>query len=113
MLITCYKFQSVAADLLTTSDSNIAAAAAAAKPQPPPPQVGCTGGGSNFGGLAFPVIREKLAGHMNPVIRAVEPAACPSLTKGKYTYDYGDTAGRAIVYLLCCYLFTTVYCCDA
>ncbi|GAB4820355.1 hypothetical protein N2152v2_007401 [Parachlorella kessleri] len=55
--------------------------------------VGCTGGGSNFAGLAFPFIREKLASKMNPVIRAVEPAACPSLSKGKYAYDFGDTAG--------------------
>ncbi|MDX6297420.1 MAG: tryptophan synthase beta chain [Nocardioidaceae bacterium] len=55
--------------------------------------VGCTGGGSNFGGLAFPFMREKLAGRMSPVIRAVEPAACPSLTQGVYTYDFGDTAG--------------------
>jgi tryptophan synthase beta chain len=55
--------------------------------------VGCTGGGSNFGGLAFPFLREKLAGRMNPVIRAVEPAACPSFTKGTYAYDFGDTAG--------------------
>jgi tryptophan synthase beta chain len=55
--------------------------------------VGCTGGGSNFGGLAFPFLREKLAGKMSPVIRAVEPAACPSLTKGRYAYDFGDTAG--------------------
>jgi tryptophan synthase beta chain len=55
--------------------------------------VGCTGGGSNFGGLAFPFLREKLAGRMAPVIRAVEPAACPSLTKGVYAYDFGDTAG--------------------
>jgi tryptophan synthase beta chain len=55
--------------------------------------VGCTGGGSNFGGLTFPFIREKLAGRMSPVIRAVEPAACPSLTRGKYAYDFGDTAG--------------------
>jgi tryptophan synthase beta chain len=55
--------------------------------------VGCTGGGSNFGGLAFPFLREKLAGRMTPVIRAVEPAACPSLTRGTYAYDYGDTAG--------------------
>ena len=43
--------------------------------------VGCTGGGSNFGGLAFPFLREKLAGKMSPVIRCVEPAACPTLTK--------------------------------
>jgi tryptophan synthase beta chain len=55
--------------------------------------VGCTGGGSNFGGLMFPFLREKLAGRMAPVIRAVEPAACPSLTQGVYAYDFGDTAG--------------------
>ncbi|KAH7660162.1 Tryptophan synthase beta chain-like protein [Dioscorea alata] len=55
--------------------------------------IGCTGGGSNFGGLTFPFIREKLNGKLNPVIRAVEPAACPSLTKGVYAYDYGDTVG--------------------
>ncbi|NKQ54113.1 TrpB-like pyridoxal phosphate-dependent enzyme [Amycolatopsis sp. K13G38] len=55
--------------------------------------VGCTGGGSNFGGLAFPFLREKLAGRMSPEIRAVEPAACPSLTRGRYAYDFGDTAG--------------------
>ena len=57
--------------------------------------VGCTGGGSNFGGLAFPFLREKMAGRMNPVIRAVEPAACPSFTRGTYAYDFGDTAGFA------------------
>ncbi len=55
--------------------------------------VGCTGGGSNFGGLAFPFLREKLAGRISPTIRAVEPAACPTLTKGRYAYDFGDTAG--------------------
>jgi tryptophan synthase beta chain len=55
--------------------------------------IGCTGGGSNFSGLVFPFIREKLAGKMDPVIRAVEPAAAPSLTKGSYQYDFGDTAG--------------------
>nr|WP_296068809.1 TrpB-like pyridoxal phosphate-dependent enzyme [uncultured Actinoplanes sp.] len=55
--------------------------------------VGCTGGGSNFAGLAFPFLREKMAGRMSPVIRAVEPASCPSLTKGVYAYDFGDTAG--------------------
>ncbi len=55
--------------------------------------VGCTGGGSNFAGLAFPFLRDKLAGEISPVIRAVEPAACPSLTRGRYAYDYGDTAG--------------------
>ena len=55
--------------------------------------VGCTGGGLNFAGLAFPFLREKLAGRMSPTIRAVEPASCPSLTRGHYTYDFGDTAG--------------------
>ncbi len=55
--------------------------------------VGCTGGGSNFSGLVFPFLREKLAGKMNPVLRAVEPAACPSFTRGVYAYDFGDTAG--------------------
>jgi tryptophan synthase beta chain len=55
--------------------------------------VGCTGGGSNFGGLAFPFLREKLAGRMAPVIRAVDPAACPSLPRGVDAYDFGDTAG--------------------
>jgi tryptophan synthase beta chain len=55
--------------------------------------VGCTGGGSNFAGLMFPFLREKLAGRIAPVIRAVEPSACPSLTRGVYAYDFGDTAG--------------------
>ncbi|MBM2622747.1 TrpB-like pyridoxal phosphate-dependent enzyme [Actinoplanes sp. LDG1-06] len=55
--------------------------------------VGCTGGGSNFAGLAFPFLREKMAGNMSPIIRAVEPASCPSLTKGVYAYDFGDTTG--------------------
>ena len=52
--------------------------------------IGCTGGGSNFAGLAFPYIREKLKGK-NVRIVAVEPASCPTLTKGVYAYDYGDT----------------------
>ncbi len=55
--------------------------------------VGCTGGGSNFGGLSFPFLREKLKGNIAPIIRCVEPAACPSLTKGQYRYDFGDSAG--------------------
>jgi tryptophan synthase beta chain len=55
--------------------------------------VGCTGGGSNFAGLSFPFIREKLAGKINPRILAAEPASCPSLTRGVYAYDFGDTAG--------------------
>ena len=54
--------------------------------------VGCTGGGSNFAGIAFPFIGEQLRG--GPKIRAVavEPAACPSLTRGRFAYDFGDTA---------------------
>jgi tryptophan synthase beta chain len=54
--------------------------------------VGCVGGGSNFAGLTFPFLREKIAGRQVRVI-AAEPAACPSLTKGVYAYDFGDTAG--------------------
>lgn len=53
--------------------------------------IGCAGGGSNFSGLVFPFVREKLAGKMDPVIRAVEPAAAPSLTRGSYQFDFGDT----------------------
>lgn len=55
--------------------------------------VGCTGGGSNFAGLSFPFMREKMAGRMNPRILATEPSACPSLTRGRYAYDFGDAAG--------------------
>lgn len=55
--------------------------------------VGCTGGGSNFAGLTFPFLREKLGGAIDPRVVAVEPAACPSLTRGEYRYDFGDTAG--------------------
>ena len=53
--------------------------------------VGCTGGGSNFAGIAFPFIGQGLRGGKMPRIVAVEPAACPSLTRGKYAYDFGDT----------------------
>ncbi len=53
--------------------------------------VACVGGGSNFAGLAFPFLRNKLAGRANTRIVAVEPKACPSLTKGVYAYDFGDT----------------------
>jgi tryptophan synthase beta chain len=56
--------------------------------------IGCAGGGSNFAGLAFPFVADKLAGKAKDLrIVAAEPAACPSLTKGVYTYDFGDTAG--------------------
>ena len=54
--------------------------------------VGCTGGGSNFAGLSFPFIGRKLRGEQDVRAVAVEPANCPSLTKGKYAYDFGDTA---------------------
>jgi tryptophan synthase beta chain len=54
--------------------------------------VACTGGGSNFAGLAFPFLGAQLRGGKKLRIIAVEPAACPSLTRGKYAYDFGDTA---------------------
>ena len=55
--------------------------------------VGCVGGGSNFGGVAFPFIRENLVNGRETRIVAVEPSSCPTLTKGRYVYDFGDTAG--------------------
>jgi tryptophan synthase beta chain len=55
--------------------------------------IGCVGGGSNFGGLVFPFLREKLRGDRDVRFVAAEPAACPTLTRGVYRYDYGDTAG--------------------
>ncbi len=54
--------------------------------------VGCVGGGSNFGGIALPFIRENLKGGRDTRILAVEPSSCPTLTKGRYVYDFGDTA---------------------
>jgi tryptophan synthase beta chain len=53
--------------------------------------VGCTGGGSNFSGIAFPFIGAQLRGGKKVKAIAIEPAACPSLTRGKYAYDFGDT----------------------
>ena len=56
--------------------------------------IGCLGGGSNFAGISFPFAGDKLKGtHRDTDIIAVEPASCPKLTKGVYTYDYGDVAG--------------------
>ena len=55
--------------------------------------IGCTGGGSNFAGIAFPFLGAKLRGGKDVRIVAVEPAACPTLTRGRYAYDFGDTAG--------------------
>ena len=54
--------------------------------------LGCVGGGSNYGGLAYPFMREKLNGSKKTQFIAVEPKACPTLTKGQYRYDFGDTA---------------------
>jgi tryptophan synthase beta chain len=53
--------------------------------------VGCTGGGSNFAGFVLPFVRNNLVDGKETRVVAVEPAACPSLTKGKYVYDFGDT----------------------
>jgi tryptophan synthase beta chain len=53
--------------------------------------VGCTGGGSNFAGIVFPFLGSQLRGGKKVRIVAVEPSACPSLTRGKYAYDFGDT----------------------
>ena len=55
--------------------------------------IGCAGGGSNFAGIAFPFIGHALRGGQKSRIVAVEPAACPTLTRGTYAYDFGDTAG--------------------
>ena len=54
--------------------------------------VGCTGGGSNFAGIVFPFLGSQLRGGRKVRIVAIEPAACPSLTRGRYAYDFGDTA---------------------
>jgi tryptophan synthase beta chain len=57
--------------------------------------IGCVGGGSNFGGIAFPFLRENLKNGKRTRLLAVEPTATPSLTKGVYAFDYGDTARMA------------------
>ncbi len=53
--------------------------------------IGCAGGGSNLGGLISPFMQDKLLGKADPRIIAVEPASCPSLTRGRYAYDFCDT----------------------
>lgn len=53
--------------------------------------IGCAGGGSNLGGLMAPFMQDKLLGKANPYFIAVEPASCPSMTRGKYAYDFCDT----------------------
>jgi tryptophan synthase beta chain len=55
--------------------------------------IGCTGGGSNFAGIVYPFLGEQLRGGRRIEVRSCEPAACPSLTRGVYAYDFGDTAG--------------------
>ncbi len=57
--------------------------------------IGCVGGGSNFGGIAFPFLRENLVNGRKTRLLAVEPTATPSLTKGVYAFDYGDSAKMA------------------
>jgi tryptophan synthase beta chain len=59
--------------------------------------IGCVGGGSNFGGLAYPFLRENLKNGKRTRLLAVEPTAAPSLTKGIYAFDYGDSARMAPV----------------
>ena len=53
--------------------------------------IGCAGGGSNLGGLIAPFMKDKIQGKADTQFIAVEPASCPSLTRGKYAYDFGDT----------------------
>ena len=60
---------------------------------------GCCGGGSNFGGVAFPFFADKAAGKRVRLV-AVEPASCPTLTRGHYTYDFGDTVGLTPLLLM-------------
>ncbi len=60
----------------------------------PDVMIGCAGGGSNMAGLIFPYVKDRLDGH-GPRLVAVEPTACPTLTRGKYAYDFGDTVGMA------------------
>ncbi|MCZ6676052.1 MAG: TrpB-like pyridoxal phosphate-dependent enzyme, partial [Candidatus Poribacteria bacterium] len=58
----------------------------------PDVRIGCVGGGSNFAGFVFPFLADKLKGDSNVRVIAAEPTACPTLTKGVYAYDFGDTA---------------------
>jgi tryptophan synthase beta chain len=55
--------------------------------------IGCVGGGSNFAGLSFPFVRRVLHGEASTSFVAADPAACPTLTRGVYRYDFGDTVG--------------------
>ncbi len=62
--------------------------------------IGCAGGGSNFAGMAFPFLKAKLEGKSDMRFVAAEPTACPTLTKGVYKYDYGDTVGVAPITMM-------------
>jgi tryptophan synthase beta chain len=62
--------------------------------------IGCAGGGSNFAGFSFPFVRDKIVEGKKTKIVAVEPKACPTLTKGLYHYDFGDTAGTTPLLLM-------------
>ena len=59
--------------------------------------IGCVGGGSNFAGVAYPFLADRLTGKTKTRFIAAEPAACPTLTRGLYAYDFGDTAGMGPV----------------
>jgi tryptophan synthase beta chain len=63
--------------------------------------IGCVGGGSNFAGIAYPFLRQNLKDGQRTRLVAVEPTATPSLTKGVYTFDYGDTAQMAPIVKMC------------
>ena len=62
--------------------------------------IGCVGGGSNFGGMIIPFVRDNIQGKSNVEIIGIEPKSCPTLTKGLYQYDYGDTAGMTPLLLM-------------
>ncbi len=62
--------------------------------------LGCVGGGSNFGGMIAPFARDKMQGKSDVEIIAIEPKSCPTLTKGKYEYDFGDTMGLTPMMLM-------------
>ena len=64
--------------------------------------IACVGGGSNFGGIAFPFLMDKLQGKKKDLrVVAVEPAACPSITKGHYAFDFGDSVGLGPIAKMC------------
>ncbi|MBE0428720.1 MAG: TrpB-like pyridoxal phosphate-dependent enzyme [Thermoleophilia bacterium] len=62
--------------------------------------IGCIGGGSNYAGLAFPFMRDKLSGEKEIEFLAAEPSSCPTVTKGAYTYDFGDTLCSTPLFLM-------------